>query len=122
MAKIHNHTLGKVLYGAIIAATGFNKDRFSKPIVDSLSDEELDALFLQDVTFGIEDSGICAGVLKAASSLNHISDTSRRVFESVARVHFQTGVTISTHTEAGTMALEQVKLLTDAGVNPNMQS
>ena len=29
----------------IVATTGFNTDRFSKPIVDTLSDEQLDQLF-----------------------------------------------------------------------------
>lgn len=102
----------------IIAATGFNKDRFSKPLVDQMTDEALDALLLKDVTSGIDNTTCCAGVLKAASTLNTISATAQRVFESVARIHNQTGIPISTHTEAGTMALAQVQLLTDHGVAP----
>ncbi len=103
----------------IIAATGFNKDRFSREIVDSLTDQALDDLLYNDVTTGIAGTDIKAGVLKASSTENAISSTARRVFESVARVHHKTGVPISTHTEAGTMALEQVALLTGLGVDPS---
>ena len=102
----------------IIAATGFNKDTFSKEIIDSLSDDDMYALFLKDVTEGIKDTGICAGVLKASSMLNAISDAALRVFETVAAVHGETGVPISTHTQAGTMALEQVALFQKHGINP----
>lgn len=102
----------------IIATTGFNKDKFSKSIVDDLSDAQLDALLLNDVTAGMDGTGIRAGVLKASSTLDEISPTARRVFESVARVHQQTGLPISTHTEAGTMAMAQVALLTRRGVSP----
>ena len=74
----------------IVATTGFNKDRFSKPLVDHLTDEQLDQLLLNDVTVGIDRTDVRAGVLKAASSLNSISSTAQRVFESVARIHIQT--------------------------------
>ena len=102
----------------IIATTGFNKDKFSKSIVDELSDAQLDALLLNDVNAGMDGTQIRAGVLKASSTLDEISPTARRVFESVARVHQQTGLPISTHTEAGTMAMAQVALLTRRGVSP----
>ena len=38
----------------VIAATGFNKDKFSKPHVDRMNDEEMYRLFFTDVTEGIE--------------------------------------------------------------------
>lgn len=101
----------------IVAATGFNKDRYSKHLVDSMSDEQLDAMLSQDVIVGIEGTAHRAGVLKAASTLEHISSTATRVFKSVARVHAKTGIPISTHTEAGTMALDQIELLTSHGVH-----
>lgn len=102
----------------IIAATGFNKDTFSKEIIDGLSDEAMYDLFYYDVMQGIEGTGIRAGVLKASSMLNAISESARRVFETVSAVHLQTGVPISTHTQAGTMALEQVTLFQKYGVDP----
>lgn len=103
----------------VVAATGFNKDKFSKPMVDALTDEALYDLIYNDATQGFEGTEIKAGVLKAASSLNKISSTARRVFEAVAAVHLKTNLPISTHTEAGTMALEQVRIFEDAGISPN---
>ena len=102
----------------IVCATGFNKDPFSREIVDGMSDEELVDTFVGDIESGIGGTGIRAGVLKAASTLNEISPTALRVFEAVAAAHLVTGAPVSTHTEAGTMALEQVALLTRAGVLP----
>ena len=101
----------------VISATGFNKDTFSEPWIDRLPDEEMFTLFYRDVTEGIDGTNGCAGVLKASSTLNNISDAARRVFETVAAVHAATGVPVSTHTEIGTMALEQVELLTSLGVD-----
>ncbi len=115
------HGLGKISEATgvhIIAATGFNKDRFSKPLIEDQTDAQLDQLLINDVTAGIENTGLKAGVLKAASTLNTISSTAERVFKSVARVHLLTRVPISTHTEAGTMAPEQVELLANLGVLP----
>lgn len=112
------HQVAEATGTHVIAATGFNKDRFSKPLIAQMTDDDLDALLLRDVTKGVDNTACCAGVLKAASTLNEISPTARRVFESVARIHQQTGVPISTHTEAGTMAMEQVRLLTSNDVAP----
>ena len=102
----------------IVSATGFNKDKFSKKIVDELSDTALHDLLYNDVTRGFEGSDIRAGVLKASSTLNAISDTARRVFDAVASVHLETGAPISTHTEAGTMAMEQVELFLAKRIQP----
>jgi len=103
----------------VISATGFNKDKFSKPHVDGMSDEEMYALFLSDVKEGIDQTNGRAGVLKASSTLNEISDSARLVFNVVGAVHAETGVPVSTHTEIGTMALEQVELLTANNVDPS---
>lgn len=103
----------------IISATGFNKDKFSKPHIDALSDQAMFDLFYSDVTKGIGQTTAQAGVLKASSTLNEISDAARRVFNTVSAVHAKTGIPVSTHTEIGTMALEQVELLASGGVSPS---
>ena len=102
----------------VISATGFNKDKFSKPYIEQMSDQEMYDLFFRDTTTGIEQTTARAGVLKASSTLNEVSDAAHRVFDVVSAVHRDTGVPVSTHTEIGTMALEQVELLTSKGVPP----
>jgi phosphotriesterase-related protein len=102
----------------VIAATGFNKDKFSRRYVKDRTARELADTFARDVTEGIGETDVRAGVLKAASTLDEISDAAQTVFRAVACAHRETGAPISTHTEAGTMALEQIDMLTADGVPP----
>ena len=103
----------------IICITGFLKDKFSAPFVKDETVESLADRFTREIESGIGKTGVRAGVIKAASSLNAIKPLEEKVFRAAARAHLQTGALISTHTEAGTMALEQVDLLTSEGVRPS---
>ena len=67
---------------------------------------------------GVDGTDIKAGVIKAASSLNTITANEEKVFRAAARAHHMTGAAISTHTEVGTMGLEQIQLLISEGVEP----
>lgn len=102
----------------IIAATGCNKEKFSAPFLDSADVETLAARFTAEVQHGMDGTDARAGVIKASSTLNTISPLAEKLFAAAALAHHRTGAPISTHTEAGTMALEQVDLLTRAGVAP----
>src|SRR5512136_1539778 len=100
----------------IIATTGLHKEKFSARIVKDKSIDELADRFARDVTEGVDGTSIKAGVIKAASSLNAITSNEEKVFRAAARAHKLTGAAISTHTEAGTMGLEQIELLAAEGV------
>ncbi len=102
----------------IICATGFNKDRFSARLGNDETVESLADWFARDVNTGIDGTDVRAGVIKAASTLNEISRHAEKVFRAAARAHLVSGAPVSTHTEAGTMALEQVALLESEGVTP----
>ena len=80
--------------------------------------EELAERFTRDVTEGMDGTTVRAGAIKAASSLNAITANEEKVFRAAARAQRATGAAISTHTEAGTMGLEQVALLRAEGVAP----
>jgi predicted metal-dependent phosphotriesterase family hydrolase len=100
----------------IIAVTGRIKEHFSGPLMTEWSVDQLAEQMQTDIEQGMEGSSIRAGVLKAGSSLNTITVAEERVFRAAARVHHATGAPIATHTESGTMGLEQVALLTAEGV------
>jgi len=102
----------------IIAATGLHKDKFSARIVKDKSIDELADRFTRDVTEGVDGTNVKAGVFKAASSLNTITVNEEKVFRAAARAQRRTGAAISTHTEVGTMGLEQIQLLAAEGVKP----
>jgi predicted metal-dependent phosphotriesterase family hydrolase len=102
----------------LIAATGHHKEAFSGPWVEGRSVHELADRFVREIVEGIDGTGIRAGVIKAGSSLNRITPNEEKVFRAAAIAHRLTGAPISTHTEAGTMGLEQVALLRSEGVDP----
>jgi phosphotriesterase-related protein len=66
---------------------------------------------------GVGETGIKAGVVKAATSLNTMTVGEEKVFRAAALTHLVTGVPISTHTQNGTMGLEQLAILKSQGVN-----
>jgi phosphotriesterase-related protein len=59
---------------------------------------------------------IKAGVIKTGTSQNTATECERRIIHAVGLAHKATGAPVSTHTEAGTFAIEQAKLLNTAGV------
>jgi len=103
----------------IICVTGYLKDKFCAPIVSQMEIDDIAQQMIRDIQVGIDETDICAGVIKASSSLNVITGNEQKVFQAAAIAQQATGALISTHTEAGTMALEQIDLLTQAGVEPN---
>jgi len=102
----------------VIGATGWHKHKFCHPWVEARSIEALADEMVQDLTAGMADTGVRAGLIKAASSLNVITPAEEKVFRAAARAHRATGALISTHTEMGTLALEQIALLKAEGVPP----
>jgi phosphotriesterase-related protein len=112
----------------IVAATGLHHERFYGPSHWSLraSEDELADLFAADVTDGIDErdyggpivrrTEVRAGIVKVAGSEGGPSARDLPVFRAAAAVHVRTGAPVHTHCEAGTGALEQVRLLADTGV------
>jgi len=102
----------------IIAATGFNKDKFCKKTVADQSVDQIISNMIKDLLEGMGGTTIKAGLIKASSSLNQITPQEEKVFQTVIEAHKRTGAPVSTHTEAGTMALEQVEIFTRGGIKP----
>jgi len=114
----------------IIAATGFHK---SKYYLDThwrfhLSVDEIATLLVSEIQEGMDVYGFesprrqrskaRAGVIKVASDYQQISASSRTAIEAAAIAHGRTGAPVLTHTELGTMAMEQLDLLEKGGVSP----
>ncbi|MCA0453541.1 MAG: phosphotriesterase-related protein [Chloroflexi bacterium] len=102
----------------IVSVSGFIKGSSADPFVTDKSINQIADELTYEITEGIGDTGIKAGLLKAGSSLDKITPNEEKIFRAVARAQRETGALISTHTEAGTMALEQVELLRSEGVTP----
>jgi phosphotriesterase-related protein len=102
----------------IILITGHHKHKYAAPFLGDAGPESIAETMTAELTSGINGTGVRAGVIKAGTSLNEITETERRVLKAAATAHLATGAPISTHTERGTMALEQVEALRNAGANP----
>lgn len=72
---------------------------------------------VKEVTVGLEGTPYRAGQLKFGTGYNSISPLEEKTIRVIAEAHRQTGAPIHSHTEAGTMALEQIKLLKAEGID-----
>ena len=88
---------------------------------DTVSDivNEIYEMFMKDITIGIGNTGIKAGVIKVASSHGQITPYETKVFLAAAKASKETGVPIITHTSGGTMGPQQADLLISEGASPN---
>lgn len=102
----------------IVAATGYNHERFSAPFLTEVTVQELSVRYAREIMTGMDASTIRAGLIKASSPLNTISPLAQKMLVAAALTHQMTNAPISTHTEAGTMALEQIELLVGSGAAP----
>jgi len=102
----------------LVLATGHHRHRYAASWVGDRSAADIAAVEIDEIRNGIEGTLMRAGVIMAGTSLNEITKVERRVLQAAAIAHQETGAPISTHTDRGTMALEQLAILREAGVSP----
>lgn len=78
----------------------------------------LEETFVREITEGIADSGVRAGILKCASDVRGLTPDVERALRATARAHRRTGVPISTHTSAQDLGgLDQQRIFAEEGVD-----
>lgn len=120
----------------IIGTAGFNKGILWDAPLDSrlshltggyqtfgdwIRDTSLESLtdfVAKEITEGLEGTGYRAGQVKFGTSYNAITPLEKKTIEVAASVHYRTGAPIHSHTEAGTMALQQLEILKELSVDP----
>ena len=119
----------------VIGTAGFNKsflwDAYIpeklKPIVGDYpkfidwiresSTESLVDHVVREVQVGLEGTPYKAGQVKFGTGYNSITPLEEKTIRVIAAAHKKTGAPIHSHTEAGTMALEQIEVLTSEGID-----
>jgi 5-phospho-D-xylono-1,4-lactonase len=101
----------------IIACGGFNKGLWFGDQIANWTDAYLEDHLLREVTEGVGRSAVRAGCIKFGTGYNRISRDEERVIRAAGRAHRRSGVPLHGHTEIGTMALEQVEILREEGVD-----
>lgn len=102
----------------IVCTTGYHKEKFSAPYVADRTVEDLTDQFVREITEGIGDTGVQAGVVKAGTMKDQLGANAEKVLRAAARTQQATGAPVSTHTDAGTMGREQVRILLEEGADP----
>ncbi len=108
----------------IVCSTGLFKDEGNVlSLLKSASytdnpEDILEKFFIREIKVGIGQTGIRAGTVKVASSLDKIQPLERTIFMAAIRAHKNTGVPIFTHCDRGTMGSAQADIFLEQGVCP----
>lgn len=119
----------------IVGTAGFNKSFLwdakvkeeLKPIIgdyqtyyewiEAKTTNQLADFVIREVEEGLEGTGLRAGQVKFGTGYNRITPLEEKTLRAVAIAHHETKAPIHSHTEVGTMALEQIELLRKEGIN-----
>ena len=104
----------------VVAATGLHRDAHYRPgdPLREVPPERLADRFAAEVTGGVDEGPVRAGLIKCGASYHHVTDFEGRVLEAAAEAHRRTGAPIGVHTQHGTHGGALVGRLTALGVAP----
>ncbi|WP_010270793.1 phosphotriesterase family protein [Paenibacillus senegalensis] len=115
----------------IVASTGFHKLVFypEDHWIHSADVDELTQLFIDELQQGMYADGeeawpqdqipAKAGIIKTASDFQGVGGRYYRLFKAAAQAAIAAKAPIMSHTEMGRAALDQIKLYTDFGLEPD---
>ena len=102
----------------VICSTGlYKEDLGSTPYFKQRSVEEIADVYATELTQGIGEAGIKAGLIKCATSKDQITAYEEKCLRAAARASKRTGAPITTHTDDGTMGREQLDIFKSEGVD-----
>jgi predicted metal-dependent phosphotriesterase family hydrolase len=105
----------------IITNTGYygaSKEKFIPARVYTLSPEAIAAEWIKEYEDGIEGTGIRPGFIKSGVDVFPLSKVQQKLVHAAAITHLKTGLPIAIHTGSGDAALEEIRILKAAGVDP----
>lgn len=113
----------------IIATAGFNKAVMwpgqmagtggtFRQWIDARSRAEIRDHVVHELTVGLDGTDLKGGVAKFGTGYNTISEAEDKVMRAVLDAHKETGSPLHSHTELGTLILEQLQIVKQEGVDP----
>jgi phosphotriesterase-related protein len=102
----------------IVCATGAYKENEGLTYTfAALSVEDIEAIYVKELTVGIGASGIRAGFVKVATGPGAVSEYERKLLVAGGRAAAKVGCPVLTHTDHASLGLEQIALLMEQGVS-----
>ena len=106
----------------IVCATGLYKEdqggsaywKFRAQLGASV--ESIAEMYIRELTDGIGETGIKAGIIKVATGQPEITEYEKTLLAAAAAASLQTGAPITTHTDEGVLGDEQQRILVGHGV------
>lgn len=103
----------------IVCSTGYYLSEYHYDWMNDATKEEIADIYIKDLTQGINDTGIKAGLIgEIASSKTEFVGNEKKILEAAGIASVKTGSAVSTHTGKFT-SKGTVETLLNAGVNPD---
>ena len=101
----------------IVGTAGFNKGTYNRSFLENRTAEDVAKELIAEIQTGID--GVKPGILKIGTSKDSIQPWELTGLHAISIAHLATGIPITTHTQNGTMANEQLDLFVSFGVKPS---
>ena len=98
---------------------GAADDKFVPVFAHRESAEDLAQRWTQEFEKGIDQTGVCPGIIKIGIDPGPLSKIDAKLVRAAAWTHRNTGLSIATHCGDGTAALEAIEILKEARVAPD---
>lgn len=102
----------------LLALTGFNRGDYMDWVIKG-NEKLFEERIMRDIEQGMDGTECKPAVIKIGTGYNHILPCEEDIIRAAGRAHKKSGLPVITHTTLGTMALEQLDLLEQAGVDAN---
>ncbi len=102
----------------VLVGTGYYIKEFFPKEVEEFTAEQLAKILIEEINIGIDGTNKKASLIgEIGTSYNQFHPLEKKVFLASTIAQKESGVPISTHTSLSTMALAQIKLFEEEGIN-----
>lgn len=102
----------------VIMGTGYYMGALHPPELADMTEKEITEGLIKELTIGIGDTGICAGIIGEIGCSKPIEKDEKKVLRCCAAVQRRTGTAIYLHPSPGNdLVLENVRILDEAGAD-----
>ena len=89
------------------------------PDMDQRTEDEITQEIVRDITVGVGETGVRAGVIGEVGNMPSLGDNEKKVLRASARAHVETGAPISVHPGLGDQSPHEIMdILVAAGADP----